>query len=57
MSKWTAVNNGTGGRTYFLVREDGSEYRYASNGNLIRYRSFQTASLAADNLNREEAKP
>lgn len=55
MSKWTVANHGMG---YFLVREDGSEYRrYASAGTLIRYRSLQTASLAADNLNRREAKP
>lgn len=50
---WTAFNNGSGSRRWFVAREtaSGTDYHCGKNDELIRYGSFEAASRAADRLN------
>lgn len=60
---WQPASNGSGKRTWFLLRS-GAEtddslpledrYRYGANGNLVRYANAASAQRAADKLNAAE---
>ena len=50
---WNTANNGIGRRTYFLRRNDGSEYLNSSAGHLVRY-SADGAAYKALELNKLE---
>lgn len=61
---WEPANNGTGKRIWFLIRGRGLEsdrvpindrYHTDVKGDLIRYKSSETAQKAADKLNKQEA--
>jgi hypothetical protein len=56
LAPWEPANNGTGKRIWFLTRRDESlpvsdRYRFTSRGQLVKYKSFETAQKAADELN------
>jgi hypothetical protein len=56
LAPWEPANNGTGKRIWFLTRRDESlpvadRFRFTSRGQLVKYKSFETAQKAADELN------
>jgi hypothetical protein len=59
LNEWETACNGGGKRIWFLIRKYAApievRYHYNRRGDLIRYANHETAGLAADKLNRQEA--
>jgi hypothetical protein len=55
---WLPASNGSGKRHWFLHRDAAlfaDRYHTNSRGDLIRYATYESASRAADRLNREDS--